>query len=533
MKKKLIDISYHNEANSTIDFNKVAENIDGIILREGYRFTIDDKFLSFVDRCRKSGIKIVGVYHFIYALTSYNAIDEAINCVNNVKKAGLNPDDIYIFSDYEYDTVENAARKGVTLTKHDCNVFTEAFCAAITNLGYKAGIYTNLDYYKHYYIDALKNKYPIWLADYNGDPDFKCIIQQYSSSGAVPGIDGPVDMNYLFEDDKPSDSEPTKVSKVIELAESWVGKNEKDGSYKEIIDIYNSYTGKFPRGIKMQYDWSWCACTWSALAIKLGYTNIMPIEISCGELIKAAQKMGCWIENDGHIPKIGDAVLYDWQDSGKGDNVGWTDHVGLVSFVSKESGYFVVIEGNYSDSVKKRTVSINGRYIRGFISPKYDIEDTGSNAIISGKDLDLIAHEVIAGQWGYGDDRKNALTSNGYDYDAVQKRVNEILNGSAIRFPDNPNVDIDQPYDKKVISTCFAKHSDPKYYGTYVTTSDLYMRNDAGTNKKAIIVIPSGTKIESKGYYTYSNGVLWLYVNFIMNRVYYGGFCSSKYLVKQ
>ena len=41
----------------------------------------------------------------------------------------------------------------------------------------------------------------------------------------------------------------------------------------------------------MEYSWPWCACTWSALAIKLGYTDIMPIEISCPELIIAAKKM--------------------------------------------------------------------------------------------------------------------------------------------------------------------------------------------------------------------------------------------------
>lgn len=75
---------------------------------------------------------------------------------------------------------------------------------------------------------------------------------------------------------------------VADLVNSWVGKNEADGSYKTIIDIYNGYKGAFPRGTKMDYSWPWCACTWSAAAIKLGYTPIMPIEISCYYLIEAA-----------------------------------------------------------------------------------------------------------------------------------------------------------------------------------------------------------------------------------------------------
>lgn len=41
--------------------------------------------------------------------------------------------------------------------------------------------------------------------------------------------------------------------------------------------------------------------------------------------------------------------------------------------------------------------------------------------------IDEVALEVINGQWGNGEDRKNRLTNAGYDYNAVQRRVNEIL----------------------------------------------------------------------------------------------------------
>ena len=43
------------------------------------------------------------------------------------------------------------------------------------------------------------------------------------------------------------------------------------------------------------------------------------------------------------------------------------------------------------------------------------------------KTVDEIAREVILGKWENGEDRKKALTEAGYDYNAVQKRVNEIL----------------------------------------------------------------------------------------------------------
>ena len=43
------------------------------------------------------------------------------------------------------------------------------------------------------------------------------------------------------------------------------------------------------------------------------------------------------------------------------------------------------------------------------------------------KSMDEIAHEVIRGDWGNGADRRNRLTSAGYDYAAVQAKVNELL----------------------------------------------------------------------------------------------------------
>ena len=46
-------------------------------------------------------------------------------------------------------------------------------------------------------------------------------------------------------------------------------------------------------------------------------------------------------------------------------------------------------------------------------------------------DIDTVAREVIAGKWGAGEERKKRLTAAGYDYNAVQKRVNAILQGTA------------------------------------------------------------------------------------------------------
>ena len=49
------------------------------------------------------------------------------------------------------------------------------------------------------------------------------------------------------------------------------------------------------------------------------------------------------------------------------------------------------------------------------------------NEILTRKNNEQLADEVIAGQWGNGTARKEALTKAGYDYNAIQKIVNEKL----------------------------------------------------------------------------------------------------------
>ena len=41
--------------------------------------------------------------------------------------------------------------------------------------------------------------------------------------------------------------------------------------------------------------------------------------------------------------------------------------------------------------------------------------------------MEAVAKEVIAGKWGNGEDRKKRLQATGYDYGAVQRKVNELM----------------------------------------------------------------------------------------------------------
>ena len=60
--------------------------------------------------------------------------------------------------------------------------------------------------------------------------------------------------------------------------------------------------------------------------------------------------------------------------------------------------------------------------------PGYYVFDANGNVVYpTKKSVDEIAREVIKGKCGNGTDRKKRLTNAGYDYNAVQKRVNELM----------------------------------------------------------------------------------------------------------
>lgn len=58
--------------------------------------------------------------------------------------------------------------------------------------------------------------------------------------------------------------------------------------------------------------------------------------------------------------------------------------------------------------------------------------ETVENPVDNKKSNEEIAKEVILGLWGNGNDRKTKLTNAGYNYDEIQKIVNNILLGKQI-----------------------------------------------------------------------------------------------------
>ena len=199
---------------------------------------------------------------------------------------------------------------------------------------------------------------------------------------------------------------------VVNKSKSYLGKG-----ITSIQSIYNSIN-PLPVGYKLKLSDNWCAAFVSSVFWSLGYRDF-PFECSVARMIKKAQSMGIWNENDGLIPNIGDCIVYDWQDSGCGDNMGNPDHIGIVTNIS---GYdLLVLEGNKNHKVGIRNIRVNGMYIRGYITPRY------TDDISSGVDITAVAKDVIKGKYGVMPERKRKIEAMGISYDLVRSEVNRLL----------------------------------------------------------------------------------------------------------
>ena len=136
------------------------------------------------------------------------------------------------------------------------------------------------------------------------------------------------------------------MKKFLETLTAWEGAVRGDAVHKRIVDAYNSYL-PHPRSHKLTYTDDYCAATVSAAAILCGLTEVLPVECSCGEQMRWYQSRGQWIEDDAHVPQIGEQVFYCWNDRkdyALTDCTGAPNHTGIVTACDGKT--FTVFEGN-------------------------------------------------------------------------------------------------------------------------------------------------------------------------------------------
>ena len=98
-----------------------------------------------------------------------------------------------------------------------------------------------------------------------------------------------------------------------------------------------------------------------------------------------------------------------------------------VDVVAKE-----VIHGDWGNGEERKEKLTAAGYDYATVQAKVNEIMSGKAAPAAGlKALDVVAKEVIRGDWGNGEDRKQKLAAAGYDYAAVQAKVNELMSGAA------------------------------------------------------------------------------------------------------
>lgn len=217
----VIDVSVHN---GKIDYKTVkASGIDGVVIRAGYgRGNIDKCFEQNIKGAIEAGIEYIGIYWFSYAYSAEMAKREAQFCNDLIApyKKYIN---LGVYFDWEYDSMNYAKKYNVTPNKTLITNMIIYFCEKITDLGYKAGYYLNLDYSRNHVEESRLTAYRRWFARYGVTKQDKCYLWQYSSSGKVNGINGNVDMNELIGEASTAPKKKKTNAEIVKevLAGKW------------------------------------------------------------------------------------------------------------------------------------------------------------------------------------------------------------------------------------------------------------------------------------------------------------------------
>lgn len=155
-----IDISRHNTIRSFPAIK--SQGVDFCVIRAGYGTVVDAKLEAHIKAAKDCGM-LVGAYWFCYALDVADARREAEVCAETLRGHQL---DLPVFYDFEYDTERYAEKHKVTYSPKLRTDIIDTFCNEMTKRGYKAGVYTNPDYWLYRLNADRLSKYALWIAAY-------------------------------------------------------------------------------------------------------------------------------------------------------------------------------------------------------------------------------------------------------------------------------------------------------------------------------------------------------------------------------
>ena len=171
---KFIDLSTYQSWLSLRDLPKDVTGViikaGGVLIKDGRTQYTDSQFVRFCDEAQQLGLP-VGVYYFSCANSAADGRREAEHCYNIIKGRNFSLP-VYYDCESKYST----SRSGLTAA-------INAFYDYMTGKGFRAGLYTNPNWYKRKInTSALRKDMSIWLAQWSdaiSSPTISCDIWQY------------------------------------------------------------------------------------------------------------------------------------------------------------------------------------------------------------------------------------------------------------------------------------------------------------------------------------------------------------------
>lgn len=227
MKVTAIDVSY---CQTGVDYTKVKNSgIDAVIIRAGFGKEIyqkDSEFETHYKNAKKAGL-VVGVYWYSYAYSVAEAKQEAKVCLACIKGKTL---ELPVYYDLEE---SGQTRLGMSALTN----IAIAFCDAVKSGGYRAGVYSNLNWLNNYLdYERLRSKYSIWLAQWSSAPSKSCDIWQNADNGRISGISGNVDTDVIIN--------KNIIKSKSEVEEEMIKKGLTNNAIlaykKQLLSLYNA-----------------------------------------------------------------------------------------------------------------------------------------------------------------------------------------------------------------------------------------------------------------------------------------------------
>lgn len=217
--------------NTVTDWSKIKANVDGVILRIGYRgygksgnLVLDKKFKGY--QASAQGFCIpMGYYFFPTSITDDEAKAEA-DFVYKVVKPLPQKYPVYLDSEYSNNSHNGRSDK---LSRENRTRFLKIILDRLKGYGISCGAYGSTSWLNTMLNMSDLSGYPVWVAQYAKKCTYtgKFVMWQFTDAASVPGVQGRCDMSYLYDDTVPVMS-PYAIKK-------WLVSTIKTGSTGESV----------------------------------------------------------------------------------------------------------------------------------------------------------------------------------------------------------------------------------------------------------------------------------------------------------